>query len=439
MLEGWALGAYRAAMTMAAGLAGLRTRLPDGGPGRGLEARLGRLAPGERATASAAPAIWIHAASVGELLAVRPLIGQLRERFPERLYVVSTLTETGLALARTLPEVHLAFLFPLDAPHVVRPLIAQFRLEAFLFTETEIWPTFLVELEAAGVPAIMVSGRVSARTAGRAAWLRPVYRRALAQVLCCMQSQEDAERIVALGADRRRVQVAGSLKFDAPSVEPPAEVQRLGAALAAAGRRLLVAGSTHEGEDAPILHAYAALAVEQPELALLLAPRHPERVDAVAALVEQEGLAMVRFTTLVRGGGAALPAGPVVVLLDVVGPLAHCYALGDVAFVGGTLVPVGGHNLLEPARAGRPVVFGPHTANVAELAERLIAIGGGVRVPDAAALAGVLGPLLAQPARATEMGRRAQALVADGQGALARHVKTIAARLSSAGFSRAVG
>lgn len=439
MLEGWALGAYRAAMTVAAAAAGLRMRLPDPAPGRGLAARLGRLTPGERATASAAPAIWIHAASVGELLAVRPLIAQLRERFPERLYVVSTLTETGLALARTLPEVHLAFLFPLDAPHVMRPLVAQFRLEAFLFTETEIWPTLLLELEAAGVPAIMVSGRVSARTASRAAWLRPVFRRALAQVLCCMQSDEDAARIVALGADPKRVQVAGSLKFDAPAAAPPPEVERLARTLADGGRRLLVAGSTHEGEDAPVLEAYAALAAEWPELVLLLAPRHPERVDAVAALVEQRRLGLVRFTALVRGAAPVLPAGPVVILLDVVGPLAHCYPLGEAAFVGGTLVPVGGHNLLEPARAARPVLFGPHTANVAELAERLVAIGGGVRVPDAGALAGALSPLLGQPARAAEMGRRAQALVAGGQGALARHVKTIAARLSSAGFSRAVG
>ena len=439
MLEGWALGAYRVAMTIAAAVVGVRTRLPDAAPGRGLVARLGRLTVNERATASAAPAIWIHAASVGELLAVRPLIAQLRERFPERLYVVSTLTETGLALARTFPEVHLAFLLPLDAPRVVRPLVAQFRLEAFLFTETEIWPTLLLELEAAGVPAIMVSGRVSARTAARAGWLRPVYRRPLAQVLCCMQSEEDAARIVALGADPKRVQVAGSLKFDAPAAAPPLEVERLASALAYGSRRLLVAGSTHDGEDAPLLAAYAALAAEWPDLALLLAPRHPERVDAVAALVEQRGLGLVRFTTLVRGGAAAVAAGPVVILLDVVGPLAHCYALGEVAFVGGTLVPVGGHNLLEPARAARPVVFGPHTANVAELAERLVAIGGGVRVPEASALAGVLSPLLAQPARAAEMGRRAQALVAGGQGALARHVKTITARLSSAGFSRAVG
>jgi 3-deoxy-D-manno-octulosonic-acid transferase len=183
--------------------------------------------------------------------------------------------------------------------------------------------------------------------------------------------------------------------------------------------------------------AYARLAAEQPELVLLLAPRHPERLAAVQALAAEHGLPLVRFTAL--ADGRALPDGAAVVLLDVVGPLAYCYALGDVAFVGGTLVPVGGHNLLEPARAGRPVVFGPHTANVAELAERLITVGGGVRVSSGAALADALAPLVTQPARAAEMGRRAQALVAGGQGALARHVKTIAARLSSADFARAAG
>jgi len=425
-------------MTAAAGAATLTASLPVPAGWRGLEPRLGRLDAGARAMASAAPAIWVHAASVGELLAVRPLLAQLRERFPGRLYVVSTMTETGLALARTMPEAHLALLFPIDAPHVVRSLVEQFRLEAFLFTETEIWPNLLLELEAAHVPAIMASGRVSARTAARAGWLRPLYRRALAQVYCCMQTPDDAERIVALGADPRRVQVAGSLKFDATLAEPPAAVQRLGALLREAGRRLLVAGSTHEGEDAPVLAAYGQLVRTHPELALLLAPRHPERLQDVATLTAAQGLPVALFTAVTAPDGT-LPGGPGVVLLDVVGPLAHCYALADMAFVGGTLVPVGGHNLLEPARAGRPILFGPYTDNVADLAERLVVAGGAVRVAAPEALADALEPLLAEPARAADMGRRAQALAESGQGALGRHVKVVAARLSSAGFARAVG
>ena len=245
MIESVAFGAYRGGMSVAAALAGVASRVP-GAPQqwRALGDRLGTLEPAEAATASGGTAMWIHAASVGELVAVRPLLGRLKERVPGRLQVVSTLTRTGLALARQMPEVHLPLLFPLDAPATVRTLIARFRLEAFLFTETEIWPTFLRVLAETNVPAVMVSGRVSAKTAARARWLRPVYRRALAQVTCCMQTDDDAARITALGADPRRVHVAGSLKFDAAESEPPIEVRRLATALGLPERRMLVAGST---------------------------------------------------------------------------------------------------------------------------------------------------------------------------------------------------
>ncbi len=441
MTEALARGSYRALMSVGAGVATLASRLPGAPPRwRALGDRLGRLAPAERATAAGGTALWMHAASVGELMAVRPLLRRLRERFPERLYVVSTLTRTGLALARDLPEAHLTFLFPLDAPGTVRRLLRQFRLEAFLFTETEIWPTFLGELEQAGIPAVMVSGRVSERTAARTRWLRPVYRRALAAVTCCMQSAEDAQRIIALGADPRWVQVAGSLKFDGSAGDPPQDVQRVAAALDLGHRRLLVAGSTHEGEDEAVLTAYGRLAPGHPDLLLMLAPRHPERFPAVEAKVRAAGLPLVRYTELAaaEAGTVTVPV-PAVVLLDAVGPLAHCYALGMAAFVGGSLVPVGGHNVIEPARAGRPVIVGPHTQHTAQVVDRLLAGGAALRVSSAESLAWAVAGFLAEPARAAEMGRRARALVESGQGAVERHVKIIAARLSSARFAQASG
>ncbi|HLK10457.1 MAG TPA: 3-deoxy-D-manno-octulosonic acid transferase [Candidatus Binatia bacterium] len=432
MIEAVARGAYRMAMGAAARAAGLAARLP-GAPARwqAWTARLGGLEPGALGMMRSGTALWVHAASVGELTAVRPLLGRLRERYPGRLCIVTTLTHTGLEVARSLPEAHLAFLFPLDAPRVVRRLLDQLRLEAFLFTETEIWPTFLGELTRMRVPAVMVSGRVSARSAARARWLRPVYRRALAEVTCCMQTEEDAARIVALGADPRRVHVAGSLKFEAAPSEPPPGVRRLAEALATPERRLIVAGSTHAGEEEVVLSAFGRLARAHPDVVLLLAPRHPERFAAVAALVESQGLPLLRY------GALLVPVPPsAVVLLDAVGPLAQCYGLATAAFVGGSLVPVGGHNLLEPARAGRPVLFGPHTEHVHEVAERLVAGGGGVRVSSAELLAVALDHLLAEPERAAEMGRRARALVQGGQGALERHLKIIAARLGSARFAR---
>jgi 3-deoxy-D-manno-octulosonic-acid transferase len=435
MIERLAVGAYRGAMTTAAAAAGLASRLPGtSARWRALGARLGRLTDDERTLASGAPAVWLHAASVGELNAARPLLRRLRERFAERLCVVSTLSLTGLELARSTPEAHLALLLPLDAPGTVRRLLAHFQLEAFCFTETEIWPTLLAELAARGVPTFMVSGRVGSGTMRHARWLRPLYRHALAGVDCCMQSEEDAQRILALGADPRRVQVAGSLKFDGAAADPPPDVLRLGAALGA--RRMIVAGSTHQGEDEIVLEAFRRVLAGRADLTLLLAPRHPERLAAVADLVRAAGFSLARYSELATAEEGQAPA---VILLDVVGPLAHCYALGVIAFVGGSLVPVGGHNVLEPARAGRPVLVGPHTEHAADTVERLIAGGAALRVSSAESLAWALAGLLDEPARMADMGRRARALLEGGQGAVERHLKIIAARLSMTRFARATG
>ena len=185
-----------------------------------------------------------------------------------------------------------------------------------------------------------------------------------------------------------------------------------------------------------VLEAYRRVVPGHRDLVLLLAPRHPERLDTVAAAVEGAELPLVRYRDVVRDGGVQLPA-PGVVLLDVVGPLAHCYALGVAAFVGGSLVPAGGHNVLEPARAGCPVLVGPHTEHVGEAVDRLITGGGALRVSSAETLAWALSGLLDEPGRAADMGRRARALVESGQGPLERHVKIIAARISSARFARA--
>ena len=437
MIEALARGVYRGTMTMTASAAAVAARLP-GAPSRwkGLAERLGRLDSVGLASAASGRAVWLHAASVGELVAARGLLRHLRERFPERLYVVTTLTRTGLSLAREMPEPHLSFLFPFDAPRPVRRLLERLHLEAFLFTETEIWPTLLSALRAKGVPTFLVSGRVSERTMRRARWLRPLYRPALAEVTCCMQTDEDAQRIIALGADPRRVAVTGSLKFEGSGAEPPTKITRLTARLGGLGRRFFVAGSTHAGEDEAVLEAYRRVVPGHPELMLLLAPRHPERLEAVAAKVEAAGLPLTRYTALTPDDGRELPS-PGVVLLDVVGPLAHCYPLAVAAFVGGSLVAAGGHNVIEPARAGCPVLVGPHSANTRDVVERLIAGGGALRVSSTDSLAWALAGLLNEPRRAIDMGRRARVLVESGRGAIERHVKVIAARLTSAAFADA--
>jgi 3-deoxy-D-manno-octulosonic-acid transferase len=428
---------YRGTMQMVAAGGAVLAGAPGVPPRwRAVGDRLGRLDAAAQAMAASAPALWVHAASVGELNAVRPLVGELRERFPGRVVVVSTLTRTGLALARTFSEAHLAVLFPLDADGPVEAVLERFRLEAFLFTETEIWPLWLERLRAEGVPAIMVSGRVSERTVRRARWLRPLYRAALTDVTCCMQTEDDARRIVAVGADPRRVQVAGSLKFDAgvPALAP--DVERAGRLLGAPEQPLVVAGSTHDGEEAVLLDVYRRLSLVHRDVALLLAPRHLDRLDAVEAAVRASGLPQVRFGALADGTGAVAAERPLVVVLDRMGVLAQCYRLATAAFVGGSLVPKGGHNVLEPAQAGVPVLVGPHTDNARDAVDRLVAAGGAVRVGSADALALALDHLLAEPGAASVMGQRARGAAERGQGALERHLKIITARLSAARFAR---
>lgn len=432
-------GAYRGIMQMLAAAGAVASAMPGAPPRwRAVADRLGRLDASAQAMAASAPALWVHAASVGELTAVRPLVGELRERFPGRVIVVSTLTRTGLALARTMPEAHLAVLFPLDADGPVEAVLERFRLEAFLFTETEIWPLWLERLRAEQVPCIMVSGRVSERTARRARWLRSLYRAALAEVTCCMQTEDDARRIVAFGADPRRVHVAGSLKFETGAAAVSDEVARLGRAIGAPEQPLIVAGSTHEGEEAVLAGVYQRLALAHRDVALLLAPRHLERLDAVEEVVRRAGLPLVRASELLAD--AAPPPHvrerPLVIVLDRMGLLAQCYRLAAVAFVGGSLVPVGGHNVLEPAQAGVPVLVGPHTDNARDVVDRLVAAGGALRVRDDDTLALALDHLLAEPGAATVMGQRARAVAQSGQGALERHLKIITARLSTARFAR---
>jgi len=418
---------YRGAMALAAGAAALAGALPAAPDAwRRAAERLGRLAPAARAAAARGPVLWLHAASVGELRAVRPLLEALRARRPGRVVLVTTLTRTGLALARELPEVDVATLLPLDARGPVCALLDGLVLEAFCFTETEIWPMVLAEVAAREVAAFMVSGRLSMRTETRARWLRPLYGRALADVVCCMQTADDAARAVALGADPARVHVAGSLKFEVVPTEAPESVRALGTRLD--GRPVVVAGSTHAGEEVVVLDAYARLLTRHRDLVLVLAPRHPERLAGVASAVRGRGLPVVSYR-LLTSGNSALPAGGAVVLLDVMGPLAHCYALGVAAFVGGSLVPVGGHNVLEPARVGRAVLVGPYTGNTEDAVSRIIAAGGGWRVRSADDLVAAVLPLLDDREVGREVGRRARDAIAPGEGALARHLTVIEARL----------
>lgn len=347
--------------------------------------------------------IWVHSASVGELLASVPLVRRIRERFPAFAVVTSTTSLAGREIAGRLPEADAAVLLPLDLRPCVERALDAVRPSLFVFTETEIWPNLLRALARRSVPAVLVSGRISPRAFARYRWIRGFLSEVLSQVrVFGMQSETEAERIRFLGAPPDRVVVTGSLKLDAVPT-----ASRL--AIAGTGP-LWVVGSTHAGEEEACLAVFGRLRPRFPELRILLAPRHLTRIAEVESLLERSGLAFIRRSRVDGEWNGA----PEILLLDTLGELAGFYGRADVAFVGGTLVPIGGHNLLEPARAGVPVLFGPHVESVAEMARRLEEAGGGQRVADPRELEEEVARLLDDPERRRAMGQRAREAFSSG-------------------------
>ena len=365
--------------------------------------------------------IWIHAVSVGELLTARPLIAGLRQRHPELRIFVSTTTMAAQQLARrSMGDADAVFYFPFDLALVVRRTLDLVKPKLFLMMETEIWPNLLRECRARGVRAAVVNGRLSARSFPRYRLARGFFRRVLADIdAFCVQSEESARRFVEIGAQPERVTVTGSLKFDSlePAASAGAQARPRDRVLRyfrfAPSRPVFVAGSTMKGEEAMVLRVFRRLKTAQPAAVLVLAPRHPERFGEVVQLSQQEGFRTARRSDLPID---AEPRADVVVL-DTIGELATVYQLGTVVFVGGSLVPTGGHNVLEPAVFGRPVVFGPHMQNFAEIAAAFLANGAGVQVSDEGALEDQVLGLMTDPVRRARLGAAARALVEANRGA----------------------
>jgi len=378
----------------------------------GLSERLGA----HPASGSAQRPIWLHGASVGEVRAALPLLDALGER--GHALVLSTMTTTGRALAREARPGLATGLAPLDHPWLVARALARVRPRALVFVETELWPSWVRAAAERGIPALVVSGRLSERSFARWQRVPGLLRSTLARYAAiAARSEADAARFLALGAVPERVVVCGDLKLDASAAcaAPPELAAMLGTA------PLVVAGSTHEGEEAAALAGLDALERAGLSAALVIAPRHPERFERAAQIIQAAGRALHRRSAPTS---LALAAGEVL-LLDSLGELAALYAHARVAFVGGTLVKVGGHNLLEPARAGCPVLFGPHVANARESAALLLAAGAARQVPDAAALAAALVETLSAPAQASLRGARGRAALAEHGGATERSVALI--------------
>lgn len=372
---------------------------------------IGRRAPGS---------LWLHAASVGETQAALPLIELLLRRYPERRLVVTSFTPTGAALLRDRlgDRVENVYL-PVDTPGAVARFLNRLRPQLGIIIETELWPNLLQACRHRAIPMLLASATLSDASLRR--YLRFPGRRLMHAALrafevIAVQSREDADRFRVLGVHPGRIEITGNIKFDLELQEGlGGRAMTLRHDWTALSRPVWVAASTHEGEEQIAINAFAALAGQFPDQLLVLVPRHPQRFDAVAALLESSGLIYVR-----RSRQAPVNEATQVVLIDTLGELMLFYALADVAFVGGSLVPIGGHNLLEPAALARPVLSGPHYESQQQLFAMLEKKQAIRCVTDESTLQQSLGELLASTQQRQAMGQAAQRVVMENRGALAR-------------------
>ena len=376
--------------------------------------------------------IWIHAVSVGEALTVRALISDLKQRYPKFRIFLSTTTMAGQQVARrNVQDIDAVFYFPFDLSFVVRRTLRLVRPRLFVMMETEIWPNLLRECKRLGVATVMVNGRISSRSYPRYRLARPFFRKVLGDIdRFCMQSDESARRLIDIGADPARVSVTGSLKFDSMEVPGAGSIDGRGQNRVlryfrmASGRPVIVAGSTMRDEEEIVLQAFRRVksSVGAANPLLLIAPRNPDRFGEVAHLARNHAFVTVRRTDLPID---AEPRAEVVVL-DTMGELAQVYQIATAVFVGGSLVDVGGHNILEPAVFGRPIVFGPHMQNFKEIADAFVANNAGIQVHNARGLADALIGLLTDPVRRAALGAAARALVESNRGAKDKSLDAIA-------------
>ena len=384
--------------------------------------RLGFFPPAQVRSIAVARPVWIHASSVGEVRSVATLVHELKARHPQRRILLSTFTFTGNEIAKKFSGVDAVIFLPMDFLWTVRRVLAQWNPSLMVFIETEIWPNLLGECFRRGIPTIMLSGRLSARSYPRYERFRGFFRHVLRRFSAIgMQTGEDAARIIKLGADESRVSVVGSLKSS------PAKSQSSRfAQLPRYGKKLLIAGSTHAGEEQTLLAAFAALRRKFPELSMVLAPRHPQRFDDVEELLRRSGFGYCRRSRTSDQGLFAQD----ILLLDTVGELGEFFACGDIAFVGGSLVDVGGHNILEPAQSGKAILFGPYMTNLKAVAEEFKVKGAAIEVADGDALGAALAILLSDEAKRIAMGRQALAASVNGNAAVKNNYALAARYLS---------
>ena len=397
---------------------------------RGIRERLGAYAQDFRQLLQGRKVIWIHAVSVGETRAAIPLLKALRARYPDAFLILSNVTETGRAIATDVAEIDAYIFFPFDLSWVVRKTLKIIRPSIIILVETEIWPNFVCEARRQNIPLILVNGRISDRSF-------PRYRmagRLLEPVLdsisdYCMQSEQDSRRIRHLGAAEGRVRVTGNLKFDMqpPSIDD-ADLESLKSELKLPiDACVWVAGSTHDGEEIQLVDVYQKLRKVCPELLLVLVPRHPERCRQVYDELTKAGFIVTLRSTLATMNRTLQPGE--VMVVDTLGEMLKLYALSNLVFVGGSLVPIGGHNVLEASLMKKPVLFGPYMQNFKEIARLLRAAHGGLQVKDSADLYRQMKLLLENPSEAERIGDNGRYLLQENQGATERTLTVISRHL----------
>jgi 3-deoxy-D-manno-octulosonic-acid transferase len=361
--------------------------------------------------------IWLHAASVGEIVAVSPIVREIRLVLPGIPILISVVTANGYAMAhRIIPDADSIIYFPIDLPWLSQRAVEQIQPQVFLPVETELWPNFLRAARQRGIPVMMVNGRISDKSVDSYRHLRGILHNMLDTVVkFCMQSTIDAQYIIRMGADPRRVVVTGNTKFDQTYTDvTPKEIttlrQEIGLGTACP---VIVAGSTHKGEEELLLSAFERVRDVYPEAALILAPREILRADEISTLASKLGLTAARRTALLLKPSV----GHNIVILDTIGELGKIYGLGDIIFIGGSLIPHGGHNILEPAAHGKPILVGPHMFNFKDTYALLSGRGACATVYDAAGLGDKILDILGNEAISKAMSQEALAIIHENRGA----------------------
>lgn len=387
--------------------------------------------------------IWIHAVSVGEVMAVKNLVRELRITCPDKRFFISTVTPTGNKIARAIAkETDFVSYFPLDLSFIVRSVVDKVKPSLFIIMETEIWPNFISCLHQKNIPIVLINGRLSDRSFKGYRCIKFLLKPLLNKInLFCVQTKMDAERLLDLGVLENRIKITGNMKFDikahtdSEKTSPAHEQVRdyadyklkldLGP-----NEKLFIAASTHPGEEKIILGVYKNLLQEFPDLRLLIAPRHPERATEIANLIKKFGFEAKRLSLLSQRFNGSMTQRPIFIL-DTVGELVYFYNIASIVFVGGSLVKKGGHNILEPASLGKPVIFGPYMFNFRDIARLFLKNKACVLAHNSEELLLNIKDLLRNPAKSTELIQRAKAIILQNQGATARNLECISSYIST--------